>query len=57
MAFKLSQHWKDKIRTRAMINRGISDQVKGNYRVKWDHPDWDKGEKVEEKTFADLDEA
>ena len=57
MAFKLSQHWKDKIRTRAMINRGISDQVKENYRVKWDHPDWDKGEKVEEKTFADLDEA
>ena len=54
MAFKLSQHWKDKIRTRAMINRGISDQVKGQYRVKWDRPDWDKGEKVQEKTFADL---
>ena len=62
MTFRLSQHWKDKIRTREMINRGMDTvspkaHLKQNYRVKWDHPDWDKGEKVEEKTFHDLDEA
>ena len=62
MTFRLSQHWKDKIRTREMINRGMDTvspkaHLKQNYRVKWDHPDWDKGEKVEEKIFSDLDKA
>ena len=58
---KLSVHWKDKINTREQMNRvqkGLAPKGGlGRYRVKWDHPDWDKGEKVEEKTFADLDEA
>ena len=58
---KLSVHWKDKINTREQMNRvqkGLAPKGGlGRYRVKWDHPDWDKGEKVEEKIFSDLDKA
>ena len=58
---KLSIHWKDKINTREQMNRGQKGLAPkgglGRYRVKWDHPDWDKGEKVEEKIFSDLDKA
>ena len=58
---KLSVHWKDKINTRDQMNRvekGLAPKGGlGRYRVKWDHPDWDKGEKVEEKIFSDLDKA
>ena len=62
MAFKLSHHWQDKIKTRELIQRAERGEMipkikKEVYRVKWDHPDWAKGEKVEEKTFSDLDEA
>ena len=58
---KLSVHWKDKIAVREQMSRvekGLSPKAGlGRYRVKWDHPDWDKGEKVEEKIFSDLDKA
>tara|TARA_A100001035_G_scaffold234625_1_gene197806 strand:- start:2244 stop:2684 length:441 start_codon:yes stop_codon:yes gene_type:complete len=58
---KLSVHWKDKINTREQMNRvqkGLAPKGGlGRYRVKWDHPDWAKGEKVEEKIFSDLDKA
>ena len=58
---KLSVHWKDKINTREQMNRvqkGLAPKGGlGRYIVKWDHPDWDKGEKVEEKIFSDLDKA
>ena len=58
---KLSVHWKDKVAVReqmARVEKGLAPKGGlGRYRVKWDHPDWDKGEKVEEKVFSDLDKA
>ena len=58
---KLSTHWKDKILVREQLNRaqkGLPPKGKtSTYIVKWDHPDYAKGEKVEEKQFSTLDEA
>ena len=58
---KLSTHWKDKMLVREQLNRhqkGLPPKGKtSKFIVKWDHPDYDKGEKVEEKHFTTLDEA
>ena len=58
---KLSTHWKDKMLVREQLNRhqkGLPPKGKtSKFIVKWDHPDYDKGEKVEEKHITTLDEA
>jgi len=58
---KLSTHWKDMISVKnamARAEKGLPiKEASSRYRVKWDHPDWAKGEKVEEKIFSSMEDA